>query len=122
MIGAEKLTPRQQRAIVALLSEPSISAAASREKIGEKTLRRWLALPVFQASYRQARQDMFRDAVGRLAQITRRAVDTLDRHLDAERPGDAIRAALAVLDHARQGIELDNLAERVATLEKPDGK
>lgn len=118
MTGPENLTPRQQRGIVALLTQPTIADAARATGIGEKTLRRWLALPEFQVSYHQERQHMFRDAVGRLTQIARRAVDTLDQHLDAERPADAIRAAVAILDHARQAIELDDLAGRISALEQ----
>ncbi len=54
--------PKQEEAAIsALLSEPTIEAAATRAGIGGSTLRRWLTEPEFKARYRAAR----RQVVGR---------------------------------------------------------
>ena len=42
MAKTDNLKRRQRRAILTLLSEPTIKAAAKAAKIGEKTLHRWL--------------------------------------------------------------------------------
>lgn len=114
----EKLTRKQEQALVALLAEPTIADAARTTGIGEKTLRRWLQLPEFRVAYRAARQEVFGAAVSRLARIAGKAVDALDKHLDAERPGDSIRAASIILDHARQALELDDVIVRIEALEQ----
>src|SRR5262249_16290062 len=54
--------------------------------------------------------------VARLLASTIKAVEALDRNLDADRPGDQIRAAVAVLDHAAKGVELLDLAGQVGDL------
>jgi transposase len=52
-----KLNLKQQRAIQALLSEPSIRQAAERAAVGEKSIRRWLQRPDFKEAYQRARQE-----------------------------------------------------------------
>ena len=49
------ISRKQDAAIGALLSRPTISAAAESVGIGEATLRRWLKAPGFLAPYRTAR-------------------------------------------------------------------
>jgi hypothetical protein len=43
MARTDNIKRRQRRAILTLLSEPTIKGAAKAAKIGEKTLHRWLA-------------------------------------------------------------------------------
>jgi hypothetical protein len=113
----EKLTRKQEEALAALLACPTILEAAARIEVDESTLRRWLKQPAFRAAYRQARAQVLEAAVGRLQQAASLAVDTLVKHLAAEKPGDAIRAADLILQHAMRGAELLDLAERVDELE-----
>jgi len=106
MIGhGEKLSRRQEAAIAALLTEPTLAAAAKSAGIGEATLRRWLRLPAFLAAYRKARRELVESAVGRVQAATGQAVDSLlevARH--GKRDGDRVRAAVALLDHAFRGV------------------
>ena len=39
---SSSLEPRQERAIIALLNEPTIAKAADAAGVGERTLHRWL--------------------------------------------------------------------------------
>ena len=57
----EKLTRKQDAAIGALLSQPTISAAAQSVGLGEATLRRWLKDPGFLAAYRSAYSSNYRE-------------------------------------------------------------
>ncbi|MBI3909994.1 MAG: hypothetical protein HY320_03565 [Armatimonadetes bacterium] len=50
-----KLPRKREQAIAALLAEPTVGAAAGAAGVGYATLRRWLALPEFDAEYRAAR-------------------------------------------------------------------
>ena len=111
MIGhGEKLTRKQEAAIAALLTEPSIAAAALKTDIGEATLQRWLKLPAFDCAYRDARRQLVRDAVGRLQGAVGDAIDTLRSIAkEGKKESDRVRASIALLDQAFRGIEVPNL-------------
>jgi predicted DNA-binding protein (UPF0251 family) len=59
----EKLSRNQEKAISALISSPSISEAAKKVGIGEKTLWRWLQLNNFKRRYQKARRVVVRQAI-----------------------------------------------------------
>jgi hypothetical protein len=109
---------RRERAIAALLAEPSVEAAARSARVGVATLRRWLAQPEFRAAYRAARRELLEGAVGQLQKAAGSAVDALVGTLGAEKDGDKIRAATAILDRAMRGLELLELVERVEEIER----
>ncbi len=118
MSGGRKST-QEERAIAALLSEPTIAAAAKVARISEATLWRWLQRPDFQASYRTARRHLVEGAIGRLQLATTKAVDALERNLTARRKESVqVRAAAVILDHATKAVELMDLEARVAALEE----
>jgi len=73
----EQLSRKQEHAIGALLTEPTISAAAAAVGIGEATLRRWMKLDDFITEYRAARRQVVEQATARLQQASSGAVDTL---------------------------------------------
>lgn len=120
MRDQRKNTMQRETAIVALMTEPTVTKAAARAGVGEATLYRWLREDEFQDAYRSARRDAFGQAIGRLQQIASNAVDTLAGIMaDPEAPHHAkSSAAIAVLRFGRDGLELDDLAERVRRLEK----
>ena len=68
------LTPKQKRAIDALVALPSLPAAAAAVKVRECTLQSWLQLPQFQAALRTARRQAVRAATGRLQQLSGKGV------------------------------------------------
>lgn len=101
----EKLSRRQEEAIAALLTEPTQAAAAAKAGIGEATLRRWLRQPDFLSAYRAARRELVEGAIGRIQAATGQAVDTLLAVArGGGKPGDRVRAAKALLDHAFRGL------------------
>src|SRR5215213_4857777 len=115
---AENTTQRNQdRAIVALLNEPTLEAAAAAVGISDVTLWRWLKQPEFKTRVREARRAMVEGAIGRLQQATTEAVDALRRNLACGTPSVEVRAATAILDQAVKAIELFDLTERVDRLE-----
>ena len=111
---------RQTQALVFLLSEPTLQAAARAAGIGDRTLRRWLAEDdAFRAAYREARSESMRQATARLQATASEAVDTLRELLSLkERPDVRARAALGILANATKAEELENLAARVDALER----
>src|SRR5262245_17197290 len=96
-----KQTRRWERAIAALLAEPTIGQAAKAAGISDKTLRRWLKEPAFSAEYRAARRQAVDHALTILRQMAGEAVETLRRNLGPSVPESVqVRAALAILDLA----------------------
>ena len=109
---------REDAALAALLSEPTIAAAATKAGIGESTLLRWMAEPEFKARLRAARRQLVEGAIGRLQQAATQAVSTLQRNLTCGTPAVEVGAARSILDQAIKAVELVDLAERVEALEQ----
>lgn len=117
---ADNLTPRQSKALVALLREPTIRAAAAACKIPEKTLYNWLSDSAFEAAYRRARREAVRQAVARLQQVSVHAVTVLLQLMADPKvvPSTRMGAASKVLDLAIRAVELEDLEARIAALEQ----
>ncbi len=113
------LTKRHEQAIVALLNEPTLPLAAKAAGIGRRTLNRWLADPVFSRAYRHARREAFSHAVALTQRYAPVAVNVLAKIMaDASTPTHArVTAAATLLRFGREGIELDDLAARIESLE-----
>jgi hypothetical protein len=109
--------PRKwEAAIAALLTCPTVTAAAAAVPVNESTLRAWMRDPAFDAAFREARRRAVDQAVTRLQRLCVRAVKTLAK---AMRSGDVnaqVRAAKIVLDMAMRGVEVDDLAREVERL------
>jgi hypothetical protein len=110
----------EDRALAALLSQPTIVQAATTAGVSESTLLRWLAEPSFKARYRDARRQVVEHAVSSLQQATGQAVETLVEITGniASPPAARVSAAKTILDFAVKGVELVDLAERVEQLEQ----
>ena len=117
--AAGKLSRKQELAISALLTCPTLLAAAQQCGLAEVTLHRWLKGAAFQAAYREARRAVVQHAMTQLQQATGEAVDTLRAVMqDAEAPASAkVSAAKAILETAVKAVELEDLEARIAALE-----
>jgi hypothetical protein len=119
-LPADGLTPQQDRAVTALLHEPTIGRAAAVAGVGERTLQRWLTEPVFRSAVLSARREAFGQAIGLTQKYAPVAVATLVKVMQdpTVQPGAKVSAAAVLLKFGREGIELDDLAERVEALER----
>ena len=95
-----KRPQRQDVAIAALLTEPTLEAAARRAGVSESSLLRWLRDPAFRAEYRAARRAVVEQAVSGLQHAASEAVNTLTRNLTCGMPASEIAAAKAIIDQA----------------------
>ena len=93
--------------------------------MAERTLRRWPTEPVFlDAVFRDAVSRARREAFGQAIWLTQRyaavAVATLVKIMNdaAAPPPSKVSAAATLLRFGREGIVLDDLAERVEALER----
>lgn len=116
----EKLSRKQEQAIAALLTYPTIEQAAKAVGVGETTLWRWLQDEDFQELYRQAKREVVSQAITRLQQASCEAVEALREIINnAEAPAHArVSAAKAVLEAAQKGVENEDLAQRIKALER----
>ena len=121
MAGAdEKLAPRQEAAILSLLTSRGIEEAAKAANVPPRTLYRWLKEPAFDSAYRRAKRTAFGQAIARLHQGTGAAAATmLKLMVDPSVPASVrLRAADCVFTHAKNAIELEEVEARVAALEQ----
>jgi hypothetical protein len=116
--SGDGLTRKQETAIAALLSEPTVSAAAAKAGVSEVTLWRWQKQPDFLAAYRLARREAMEKATAFLQHSSWAAATTLVRLLGAGSESVRLRAATVILDQASKGLELLDHEERLAALEE----
>jgi len=115
----ENMTPRQRRAIEALLTSGDISEAARTAKVSRETLYRWMKLADFSMALRQGTQASLESLSRSLVALSDKAIKTLQLALEDETCGLSvrIRAADLILGRLLQIRELVDLEERVSHLE-----
>ncbi len=113
----EKLTRRQDAAIVALLAHPTIPESAKAAGVGETTLWRWLQREEFRKKYREAQDKVFDGALGSLQVASTEAVDCLKRNLTSGSASAEIQAAKIILEYTLKARELFGMEIRIAQLE-----
>ena len=117
--AAKELSAKQERAIGALLTAPSIQKAAEQSEVPLRTLNRWLTEPVFLAAFMRARRDAFSQAIALTQRYAPVAVNVLAKVMtDAASSASAkVAAAAHVLKFGREGVELEDIHARLAALE-----
>jgi len=113
------LTPRQDKVLSALLTTPTIAEAARTARVDEKTVRRYLQEPVFQAAHREGRRQLVDEALTMAAQGATGAMAVLRLIItDTKVPASTrVRAALGLLDIAFQHQSLEALEARCIALQ-----
>ncbi len=109
-LNNQKRARKQDQAIAALLEEPTISKAAKKAGVGERTLLRWLKLDDFQAAYRIAQREVLSHAIAQIHQATSESVKTFRSiMMDESAPASArVAAAKIVLEVAIKGVERED--------------
>jgi hypothetical protein len=117
----EKRTRLQEKAIAALLTAPSVPAAAKKIKIGERTLWRWMKDEEdFKRAYTAARRELVRHAIVKVQAGMGKAVETLLSIMeDSEAPASSrVSAAKTMLEIGVKATEVDDLEKRIAEIEE----
>jgi len=110
-------TANREKALNALLESATISEAAKKCGLNEKTLRRYLDDAEFQTEFRAARRVVFEQNIVRLQLLHEGAVDTLERNLNCENPSVEVRAASIVIESSRKDFETLDILTRLEALE-----
>lgn len=120
----EDFDPKKQKALTALLEQPTIDKAADAAGVARSTIYRYLKDPDFAAAYRQARSEALAHATTRLQQLASEAVEALGDVIgDAyAAPKDRISASRTVLDFAYSAHDLEALAAALDDLEGSDNE
>ncbi len=107
----------REKALAALLESSSVTEAAQKCGLSQKTLYRFLEDDDFKREYRSARRQAFENSIAQIQSASGEAVETLRQNLHCENPFVEVRAAQIILDNAYKGIELLELMERIERLE-----
>jgi hypothetical protein len=108
---------KREALALALLSQPTIEAAARVAKVSESTAKRWLrADPEFLQLYRDARRQVVEGAIARLQQTCIAAVLALHKNLNCGRAATEVAAARSILEFSLRAVEVSDLAVQLAEL------
>src|ERR1039457_65791 len=115
-----ELRPKQQEAILALLTTTNVEQAARAVKITPRTLYRWQQDPEFDKAFRKARRDAFGQGTARVQQSATAAVSPVLKVMvdQPTQPSTKLRAADLELTHGAKAIEIEDIEARVAELER----
>ncbi len=115
----DNLSHKQEQAVLALLTSPTVAAAAKSCRVPERTVYRWLDKPDFTRAYRRCRREAFAQAVALTQRYAPVAINTLAKIMadDSAPYSSRVAAAIALLRFGRESLELDDLAARVDALE-----
>ena len=116
----KKLKPKQEAAILALLTARNVEEAASTAGVPPRTLHRWMKEPIFDAGLREAKRAAFGQGTARLHQMCSAAASTLGKVMVDPKmpPATKVRAADSILNHTAKAIEIEDIEARVAELER----
>jgi transposase-like protein len=119
----EPLSPKQRRAVEALLATGEVAAAAREAGINRSTLYRWLKERAFLSAVRAAESEALDELSRLLVRLGRTAVATIAKAMsDPVTPvATKVRAADVALGRFLQLRELAQLEARVQTLEQSAG-
>ena len=121
MTGHGAKFPRKlEEAIAALLTRPSVDEAARTIGVEPKTLRRWMRVPEFQASYLRVRREAVTQALARMQQGSGAAATVIFKLMvDANVPASVrLRAAECLFQNAIKGVEIEDIEARLAAIEE----
>jgi hypothetical protein len=113
----QRLSRKQEQAVAALFDHATIAQAAATVGVSERTLRRWMQEPDFEAEHRAVRRRIVEDAITRLQQLSTAAVLALNRNLTCGNPSVEVRAAQVICDQSYKALEIWDVIPRLAALE-----
>lgn len=114
------LNIRQDRFLKALLEAPNIEQACKQAGINKTTGYKYLKDPIFLEEYRKIRREAMQVVTSRLQKASEEAVAVLHEvMMDKESPpASRVQSAKNVLDIAYRSVELDDIQERLESMEE----
>lgn len=120
----KEITPRQQKALAALLMCPTVKAAARAAGLDESTIRRYRQDPAFMAEYKRRCAELLETATDNAKAAMPPAIDRLRGIIDddQQQPQQHIAAARAVLEYGLRLVEANDFEQRLRALEERSRK
>jgi len=113
----KKLTPRQVQGVIALMSSPSISAAADKIGVQRQTMLRWMKDDNFNAVLQEQKTKALAQASRALLHLAQGATIALAQGLKAEKISVRLRSADIVLTKLLQLHNAIEVEQRLDALE-----
>jgi hypothetical protein len=113
----KKLTPRQVQGVIALMSSPSISAAADKIGVQRQTMLRWMKDDNFNAVLQEQKTEALAQASRALLHLAQGATIALAQGLKAEKISVRLRSADIVLTKLLQLHNAIEVEQRLDALE-----
>ena len=113
------LTQKQERFMIALVSEPTIKKAYEVAQISNNTAYKWLNNEAFKKAFTKFKSDMMKATTAKLQAHSTNAVDVLAEIMTDENapPNARVQSVRTILEYAYKGIELETIEERLERLE-----
>lgn len=111
---------RWEKAILGLLTQPTLSKAAEFAGVAESTLLRWLQIEEFAERYSWAKREALKQAMAQLQQASAEAVMAL-REVCSDQdvnPAARVSAARTILEMAVKTYETEEIETRLDELER----
>lgn len=114
------LNIRQDRFLKALLEAPSIEKACELAGINKTTGYKYLKDEKFLMEYRKLRREAMQQVTARLQKTSEEAVNVLRdvMHDKEASPSARVQSAKNILEIAYRSIELDDIQERIESIER----
>lgn len=112
------LTRKQKEAIPHLIGTRSMEEGRVKAKLSKSTLYQWLKDETFKAELKRQREDMIAEALDRLKRAITTAVQGLTELMGAPEKNIKIRACERTLEFFFRAKELEEIEERLETVEK----
>src|ERR1700731_3078398 len=118
--NSKELTANQDKALAALISQPSVRKAAVAAGLGEATIWRYLRDDKFRRAYLDARHGLVDHATTQMSQSASAAATVLEEIMNDKKlpPNARINAAKTVLQKAQYGVEIEDCLERLSALQE----
>jgi hypothetical protein len=112
------LSARQKKALPFFISSSSEVEACRLSKVSKQTFYEWLKNPLFKSELERLRNELINEAVGNLKANIGKAVNTLVILLDDTNSQVRRGAANDILNHIAKFKELQELEDRIESLER----
>lgn len=114
------MTGKKEKALSALLTQPTQKKAAETAGISLSTLKRYLSEPEFQTAYKDALSDLVTDASSQMKQSMEPAIAALRQIVEKEDETAQARvsAARSVLEFSLRLTEFTDVLQRLDALER----
>ncbi len=119
-LADDKLTPKQEAALVALLAHGTVEGAYEAAGVSKVTMWRFMQDAAFQARYRAMRRQLVDAAIAQLQATCTRAVTVLCEVAEDTQASASARvsAARTIIEQSLRAVEIEDLQERVERLEE----